>query len=169
MNKGASRGRPRARRLLLAFLLSGTASSAAASDAGAAAGEATGQPSPDDRMRDILVVGQRLFGDVQAEANLDRDAIDSYGVGTVDELIGEVQGELGEDEEPLILVNGERVNGLEDIGAFPVEAVRNLQVLPRGSAVRVGGTSGQRVISLTLQRKMRAGTLTGAAKAATGP
>lgn len=167
MNKGASRGRPRARRLLLAFLLSSTASSAAASDAGAAAGEAAGQPSPDDRKRDILVVGQRLFGDVQAEANLDGDAIDSYGVGTVDELIGEVQGELGEDEEPLILVNGERVNGLEDIGAFPVEAVRNLQVLPRGSAVRMGGTSGQRVISLTLQRKMRAGTLTGAAKAAT--
>ncbi|HEX2803026.1 MAG TPA: hypothetical protein VHN55_03455, partial [Sphingomicrobium sp.] len=77
------------------------------------------------------------------------------------------QGELGDDEEPLILVNGERMDSLEDIGGFPVEALRNVKVLPRGSAVRAGGRSGQRVVSLTLQRKMRAATLTAAPKVAT--
>lgn len=159
------RVRRRGSRLITALLLSGAAAPLAANTS-VAGSEAAAQPS-DQQHPEILVVGQALFHDVKPEATLDRDAIDSYGVSTVDELLDEVQSDFGDDVDPMILVNGERVNGLQDIGAFPVEAIRNLQVLPRGSAVRLGGSTGQRVLSLTLQRKMRAGTLTGAAKTAT--
>jgi hypothetical protein len=166
MINGSNRHHWHARRLLLACLLASTAEPALASNDSASTDSAT-QTFPEEQRQEILVIGQSLFRDIEPEANLDRDAIDSYGASTVDELLGEVQAELGEDEAPLILVNGERVGGLEDIGGFPVEALRNLQVLPRGSAVRMGGTTGQRVINLTLQRKMRAATLTAAEKLST--
>jgi len=153
------------RQIAIALLLASAAFPARADsvDTGAPA-----QPAPDrGTSQDIIVTGQRLFGDVVPERNLDQDAIESYGVSTVDDLLGEVQAELGEDEDPVILVNGERVDSLDDIGEYPVEVLRNVQVLPRGSAVRVGGRTGQRVISLTLKRNMRAATLTAAPKIAT--
>jgi iron complex outermembrane recepter protein len=152
----------------MALLLAGvagpffTASAANAAAAAAAAAQATSDPN-----QAIIVTAPPLFRDLRPERNLDETGIASYGVSTVDELVGELTTELGDDEEPLILVNGERINDLSEIGALPVEVLRSLQVLPRGSAVRVGGSPGQRVISLTLTRKARSATLTGAEKIAT--
>jgi hypothetical protein len=104
---------------------------------------------------------------VVPERELDEQAISGYGLSTIDELLAEVQGELGDDEQPLILVNGERVGDLDDIGGLPVEALRNVKVLPRGSAVRAGGTPGQRVVSLTLKKDVKSATLLAAPKIAT--
>lgn len=154
------------RRIAIALLLANAACPAHGNSVDTAPAPTQPAPGP-GTPQDIVVTGQRLFGDVVPERNLDQDAIESYGVSTVDDLIGEVQAELGEGEDPVILVNGERVDSLQDIGAYPVEILRNLQVLPRGSAVRVGGRTGQRVISLTLKRNMRAVTLTAAPKIAT--
>jgi hypothetical protein len=141
----------------------GSAEAATATEAAQGA-----QSSSDDPNQEIIVVGPPLFRDIQAERQLDEDGIASYGLSTIDELIGEVQTELGDDEDqPLILVNGQRINDLSEIGALPVEALRNVQVLPRGAAVRAGGTAGQRVISLTLRRQVRSETLTAAEKIAT--
>jgi hypothetical protein len=125
------------------------------------------QPQQDDPNRDIVVTAP-LFHDIQPERQLDPDAIESYGVSTIDELLGEVQVELGEEAEtPLIIVNGQRIHDLSEIGAFPVEVLKSLEVLPRGSAVALGGRPGQRVISLNLKSEARTATLTGAHKAAT--
>jgi hypothetical protein len=150
-----------------ALLLAGASlfahsSVAAAADAGAAQSPANPRP------QDIVVIAPPLFRDIRPERELDETAIGGYGVSTIDELLGEVEVELGEDaEQPLILVNGERVSSLDDIAGLPVEVLRNLKVLPRGSAVRVGGTPGQRVISLTLNRRTRTATLTAAPKVST--
>lgn len=164
---GGSAGHERFRRLAVALLLASGAFPAQA-DSAVEETTAAAQPAPEDESpQDIFVTGQRLLGDITPESQLDEQAIESYGVSTVEDLLGEVEAELGEDEEPLILVNGERVTSLDEIGAYPVEVLRNLQVLPRGSAIRLGGTNGQRVITLTLQRTMRAATLTAAEKAAT--
>jgi hypothetical protein len=155
----------------IALLLAGTAHPAYADGpfATAAVTASASQPAPEiDTSRDIIVTAPPLFRDLLPERELDRTAIDSYGVSTVDELLGEIQNEIGDDDDPpLILVNGERVNDASEIGAFPVEAVRNVQVLPRGAAVRVGGNANQRVISLTLKRTLRSVTLTVAPKVAT--
>lgn len=151
-------------RIAIIGLLAGLVAPAQTALAAAAAQDTT---PPDERNQPIIVTAP-IFRDVQSERNLDEEGIGSYGVSTIDELLGEVQVELGdESEEPLILVNGKRINDLSEIGALPVEALRNLQVLPRGSAVRVGGTSNQRVISLTLRSNVRSATVTAAAKTAT--
>ena len=123
-----------------------------------AAEAAADQPGATIPEEEILVIGERYISGIQPERELDQQAIESYGQSTIDELIAEVQGELDDDETPLILVNGERVNSLEDIGGLPVEALRNVKVLPRGSAVPAGGNSTQRVLSLQLNRKMRSAT-----------
>lgn len=126
-----------------------------------------GQPSPSDRSsQDIIVTGQ-LFRDVQPEYQLDQQGIESYGVSSVGDLLDEVRNELDDDQEPVILVNGERVNDINEIGGFPTEALRRVEVLPRGSAIKVGGFSGQRVINLTLNKRLRSATLTAARKIAT--
>lgn len=124
------------------------------------------QALADTRDDDIIVTAPR-FPDVRPERELDEDAIASYGVSTVDELVAEIQAELEGDDEPVFIVNGERIDDLDEIGAYPVEVLRELQVYPRGEGVRVGGRPGQRVISMTLHRQMRSATLTVAPRVAT--
>jgi len=158
-----------------AALLAGAAipvqasSTAAANSSNSSAAQPAQSQPADPSQREIVVTGQALFPNIQPERNLDETGIESYGLSTIDELVGEIQNELGDtnDDQPLVIVNGQPINDLSEIGDLPVEALRNLQVLPRGTAVRFGGTSSQRVISLTLHRTVRSATLTGARKIAT--
>lgn len=168
---GAARGRP-FRRLAVAsttaILLAGTAMPLpAGAAASSAAADAAAEQAPERQNPEIVIIAPSLFRDVRPERDLDEESISSYGVSTVDELIGEIQVELGDDEEPVFVVNGERVYDLDDIGAYPVEVLRQLQVLPRGTGVRLGGSPNQRVISLALRRQVRSGTLTVAPRLAT--
>jgi hypothetical protein len=168
MNNGTSRNGPALRSVAIAVLLTGAAAPVCRASSASAADESAAQSQPiETSPQDIVVTGQALFPDIQPERNLDTTAIGSYGVSTVDDLLAELQAELGDEESPLLIVNGQRVNDIEEIGAFPVEVLHNLQVLPRGSAVKLGGTSGQRVISLTLNHNVRTATATVAPKFAT--
>jgi hypothetical protein len=134
-----------------------------------ASGAATTAASqtPSGSQQEIVITAPPLFRDVQPEQSLDEGAIASYGVSTTDELLSEVQGEAGDDEPPVIMVNGQKIDDPDQISGLPVEALHSVQVFPRGSAVRVGGTSGQRVISVTLARHVRSATLLVAPKIAT--
>ena len=162
---GPERHYRRLRRAAFALLL---ASAAVPVEVAAAAAAAAAAQSQTDESNRAIIVTAPLFRNVTPEATYDQDAIESYGVSTVDELLGEVQVELGDDaEEPLILVNGQRINDLSEIGAFPVEVLNNVQVLPRGSAVALGGRPGQRVINLSLKDQVRTATVTAAHKIAT--
>ena len=116
---------------------------------------------------EILVIGTRYLSGIQPERDLDQEGIESYGQSTIDELIAEVQGELGDDEPPLIIVNGERIENLDEVGSLPVEALENVKVLPRGSGVRAGGRASQRVVNITLKKMARSATALLAPKLAT--
>lgn len=151
----------------MAALLVASAAVPARVDAAVVAAAAAAQSQSDNPNRPIIINAPPLFRDIQPESTLDEQAIASYGLSTIDELLGEVQSERGDEEQPLILVNGKRINDVNDIGALPVEALRSVQVLPRGLAVRAGGKVGQRVISLTLKSQVRSATLTAAHKLAT--
>jgi hypothetical protein len=142
-----------------------TAAASASATEAAASGQAAA--SSDRSQQDIIVNAPPLFRDILPERSLDQDAIDSYGASTVDDILGDLQVELGDDaEQPLLIVNGQRINDLSEIGSLPVEVLRSIEVLPRGSALRSGGTATQRVISITLKRRVRTETLTAAHKIA---
>ena len=161
---GASK-KSRALRRFVAALLVATATIPARAGEGSAA---DAQQPGDPQQPDIIVIAPPLFPDLSPERELDEAAIESYGVSTIDELLYNIQGELGdEDDPPLIIVDGQRVSDVNEIGSLPVEALRNVQVLPRGSAVRAGGTSGQRVVHLSIRRNLRSVTVTAAPRLAT--
>ncbi len=130
----------------------------------ARAAEAAAEPAAPEK--EILVIGTRLAG-IHPERELDELGVESYGQSTIDELIGEIRGELGDSGEPFILVNGQRVSDLSEIGGLPVEALERVKILPRGSAVRVGGRTGQRVVDISLKKLNRSATLLVAPKVAT--
>jgi hypothetical protein len=148
-------------------LLAVGVSSPAGALAADAAVAADAQSSSGNSAEDIVVIGTRYISGIQPERDLDEQGIESYGQSTVDELLGELQNELGDDEPPLLVVNGDRVESLDDIGGLPVEALESAKVLPRGSAVKAGGSAGQRVVSLKLKSNLRSATVLVAPKIAT--
>jgi hypothetical protein len=160
-------GRSRARRAFVAALLATSSVRVAAGNAAGGGTSDTQLPQQQHQNEDIYVTASALFRDVRPERSLDEDAVASYGVSTVDELVEELRSELDEGEEPVFVVNGERIYDLDDIGAYPVEIIKQLQVLPRGSAPQVGGSPTQRVFNLTLRKRLRSGTLTVAPRIAT--
>jgi iron complex outermembrane recepter protein len=133
------------------------------------AAEQAAEPPPLPGPSDIIVVGNPdLFRDVVPERRLDGEAIGGYGLGTVAGLLAEIREELGDDDDtPVLLINGERVRDLGDVASYPAEAIERLDVLPPGSASRVGGAPGRRVYSVVLRRLVRSTTVTVAPRFAT--
>ena len=133
----------------------------------AAQASAQADTGPDEGAT-IVVIGQRAWlDDLPPERSLDESEVEAYGVDTVEDLLGEIGAELGDDEQPVIIVNGERVESLDDIAGYPTEAVRELQVLPRGSGAPVGGSPRQRVYSIVLRDRVRSLAVNAAWRVAT--
>ena len=143
------RGRAYGRRLFCTLLLTTAAAPLRA--------EQAAQPPPGPDETEITVIGIPLaLQGIAPERSLDADQIDAYGVSTVGELFEQVLQESGEtDDGPIVLVNGERVTDLGDAADYPVEAVTRVDVLPRGSAARVGGPPQRRIVSITLRNQLR--------------
>lgn len=120
--------------------------------------------------RQIVVIGERWIvsqlADVEPEQVYDEDRIASYGASTVGELVDQIRDENG-DDQPALLVNGQPVGDIGDISDFPVEAIRKVESLPRGSAARVGGASSQRTYNIVLRPSVKSMTLTGSREMAT--
>lgn len=116
----------------------------------------------------IVVTGSRELLGIPVERSLIADDMSVYGLGTVGELIDEVAAENGEKrEDPVLLVNGERVTDLADVEDFPAEAVERMDVLPTGSATRLGASANRRVYNIVLRRRMDIMVARGAARVAT--
>ncbi len=103
----------------------------------------------------VTVTGRRgEVAGVPVERSLDGDAILSYGASTVADLVGELAYEIGEDE-PVILVNGERIEDFGDVSDLPIEAVERVDILPNGSGAAAGASPRGRVINVVLKRELR--------------
>lgn len=103
--------------------------------------------------REIVVTAR--FGEalVEPEAELDEQQIDAYGAYSIGELVRRVAPLTGRpDEPPIILVNGERVDSIQDLASFPPAALQRLAVLPPEAAGRYGFAGNQRVVNLVLKK-----------------
>jgi len=126
--------------------------------------------SANEGKAEIVVTGDRAIlsalRGIQPERSYDEAAVQSYGSSTVGEFIDEVMSQNG-DDQPAFLVNGELVTDIDDIADFPPEAVRLLEILPRGSSQRVGARPNQRVYNLVLKKQVRSATVNVGYRAAT--
>jgi hypothetical protein len=83
---------------------------------------------------------------------LGREDIDGYGAGSIGELLGDVLTEEG-DDAPIVLINGRRASGLDELSDYPPEALERLEVLAPGTGPQVGASSTKKVVNLVLARR----------------
>ena len=103
---------------------------------------------------DEIVVTAR-YGEalVEPEIELDELQIDSYGAYSIGDLVRRITPLTGRpDERPIILINGERVDSIQDLARFPPAALKRLAILPPEAAGRYGYAGDQRVVNLVLKR-----------------
>ena len=83
---------------------------------------------------------------------LGRGEIDGYGAGSIGELLSEVLAEENEDA-PIVLINGRRASGLDELSDYPPEALEKLEVLAPGSGPQVGASPTRKVVNLVLAKR----------------
>ncbi|WP_293905606.1 TonB-dependent receptor, partial [Phenylobacterium sp.] len=105
-----------------------------------------------------------VVGDIKPELQLGPAEIQSYGVSTVTELLDELAPEIRSDrgrggEAPVVLLNGRRISGFNEIRDLPTEAILRVDILPEEVALKYGYAADQRVVNIVLRRRFRATTV----------
>jgi hypothetical protein len=136
--------------------------------------KAAGQSSDPGTNTDIVIVGQRprgsALGDVRPLMVLDQKDIKALGASSISELIQTVARQTGSGtptEDPVILLNGKRISGIEDVSSIPPEAIERMDVLPPEVAAKYGYVPGQNVLNIVLRRDFRSSEVVLAGKAST--
>ncbi|NKJ02067.1 TonB-dependent receptor [Novosphingobium sp. SG707] len=142
-----------------------TAAEGASDDATATA---TAPKTPVTRGREIVVVADRIKGQVEAPqppvAVFDEEDIAAYGATTVDDLITAISPQTGSgrgrgSSGPVILVNGQRITNFREMMNYPPESIRRVEVLPEEVALRFGYSADQRVVNIILKDHYQARTV----------
>jgi iron complex outermembrane receptor protein len=158
-------------------LLFASASSAALAQAASAprpqAAKARPRPPepPDDAtVSELVVTADRdrpqpgaVVGDIKPDLQLGPQEIQAYGVSTLTQLLDELAPQIRSDrgrggEAPVILLNGRRISGFNEIRDLPTEAIQRVDLLPEEAALKYGYSANQRVVNIVLRRFFRAVT-----------
>ncbi|HVF94469.1 MAG TPA: TonB-dependent receptor [Sphingomonas sp.] len=123
---------------------------------------------------DIIVTGTRtlrgsVVGDIPPDQQLGPADIRSYGVSSVADLLTELapQTRSGAGGAPVVLLDGRRIAGFQEIRDIPTEAIARVEILPEEVALKYGYSADQRVVNIVLRRRFRATTVEAAARVAT--
>ena len=148
----------------LAGLLAATAAHAQA-PAPAAQAPAAGKTAT---VSEVVVTADKpqpgaVIGDIPPELQLDPADIQSYGVSNIAALLDELAPEIRSDRGrggggPVILLNGRRISGFNEIRDLPTEAILRVDILPEEVALKYGYSADQRVVNIVLQPRFRAAT-----------
>ncbi|MBO9697332.1 MAG: hypothetical protein J7499_14145 [Sphingopyxis sp.] len=118
--------------------------------------------------QEIVVTARYGEALVEPETELDEPQIEAYGAYSIGELVRRIAPLTGRpDERPIILVNGERVDSIQDLASFPPAALQRLAILPPEAAGRYGYAGNQRVVNLVLKRHFVSWETQASAKAPT--
>lgn len=130
---------------------------------GAQPGPAAGQPAApalsEDEVDAIVVTAERVRGQVQTASapvvELDQEQVKAYGAASIADLVAQLSPQIGSGRgrggRPVFLVNGQRITSFREIGRYPPEAVKKVEVLPEEVALKFGFPADQRVINFILQ------------------
>ncbi len=151
--------------LLLLLSTPSTAALAQKAPGAAPQGVAPGDGS-DEGESDIVVRGAKLpgatIGDIPPEQQLTPADIRSYGVNSVADLLNELAPQTrsgrGSGGAPVVLLNGKRIAGFNEIRDLPTEAILRVDILPEEVALKYGYKADQRVVNFVLRPRFRAVT-----------
>src|SRR5215471_18916690 len=165
-SNGPSTHAPRVLTLVLALsmLQLSTLSNAAQRTETTAQGSDETQQSDD--LEEVVVTGHvppgSVIGNIPPENQLNPTDIASYGVSTISDLLNEIsdltQSDQGRDSSsaPIILVNGKRVSGVNEVADLPTESILRLDILPEEVALQYGYGAQQKVVNIILRRYFQA-------------
>jgi hypothetical protein len=119
---------------------------------------------------DIIVTAPSRRGEAIGsgvpDIRIDRDEIATYGSPSIGALLGDLKPQTG--EAPVILVNGRRISGMDEISRLPPEAIARIDILPEEVALNYGYRADQRVVNIVLERRFKAVTIEAAEQLPTG-
>lgn len=123
------------------------------------------QDAEDAEEGDIVVQGRRppgsVIGDIPPEQTLSPADVRSYGVSSVSDLLNELspQTRSGAGGAPVVLLDGKRISGFQEIRDIPTEAILRVEILPEEVALKYGYTADQKVVNFVLRRRFRSTTV----------
>ncbi len=111
-------------------------------------------------------------GDVKPDLTLNPAQIRAYGAGSISELLAFLEPQLRTsqsrgDGQPIMLINGRRTSGMQEIRDIPPEAIERFEILPEEVSLTYGYRADQRVVNIVLRRRFRAITNEAGLKVAT--
>src|SRR5438105_5757345 len=131
---------------------------------GASTGAAqAGEEIPEEQ--EIVIVGQKprgsVIGDIPPEDTLDARDVRATGATSITELldalapqIGSTQGRGG--EQPVLLLNGQRVSSFREMRDIPTEAIQRVEILPEEVALKNGYNANTKEVNHVPRQRFRA-------------
>ena len=126
---------------------------------------------------DIVVTGQKprgsVVGDIPPENVLASRDIRATGANSISELltalgpqVGSARGRGGSGA-PVLLLNGQRTSGFQEVRDIPPEAIERVEILPEEVALKYGYSADQRVVNMVLRPRFRSTSIRGESERAT--
>ncbi|MCK5911376.1 MAG: TonB-dependent receptor plug domain-containing protein [Caulobacter sp.] len=115
----------------------------------------------------------KVEGDIKPDIELNEAEIQSFGATSIGELLTmltpQTTSTRGRDSSsgPVLLVNGRRISGFQEIQGIPPEAIERFQILPEEVALSYGYKADQRVVNIILKKNYNALQTQAAATVAT--
>ncbi|PKP92568.1 MAG: TonB-dependent receptor, partial [Alphaproteobacteria bacterium HGW-Alphaproteobacteria-16] len=128
----------------------------------------SGATIPDDEIEEVVITGAAprgsVPGDIKPELTLDPADIRAYGVGSIDELLAELEPQTRSGRgrgggRPVVLLSGRRISGFGEIRDIPPEAIERVEILPEEASLKLGYRADQRVVNIVLRQRFRSITL----------
>ena len=125
---------------------------------------------------EIVITGQRargsVIGDIPPENVLDSRDVRATGATNMDELLAALAPQIGSGqgrggEQPVLLLNGQRISSYREMRDIPPEAISRVEILPEEVALKYGYRADQKVVNIVLRPRFRATTAQLSANAAT--
>ena len=114
--------------------------------------------------QEIVVQGLRergaVIGDIPPENQLNARDIRATGATSVTELLADVAPQTGSSRgrdsgPPVVLLNGRRTSGFQELRDLPPEAIFRVDILPEEVALKYGYRADQRVVNIVLRPRFR--------------
>jgi hypothetical protein len=129
---------------------------------------APGGSTMGDEVEEVVITGSAprgsVPGDVKPELVLNPADIRAYGVGSLAELLTELEPQTRSGRgrgggAPVLLLSGRRISGFGEIRDIPPEAIERIDILPEEAALKLGYRADQRVVNIVLRRRFRSFTV----------
>ena len=98
----------------------------------------------------------RVQGDIEPEITLDSGQLIAYGATNVAELLAALEPLTRSNRGrggggPVVLLNGRRTSGFQEIRTIPFEAIERTEILPEEAGLAYGFGADQRVVNIVLK------------------